>query len=290
LWTEDPETSKFVSSSRYLVVIALIEAYIRYIGPMIIFLFGGFTYLLFKIKSKSEFQILLFIISVLLLLYVPTYTKWFILSLFFIVIGVGLRNLIVSFYPKYKKLALIILMILLLFSSTYSGYFQFLHFDYDSNFDFRSMNEKTYSTSLWVENNVEGNLFWNSGLVGLRVLASSGKPVLFGGPNELAYKFTDISYMNITKNSPFSSSYYEDGPYIKTPGTPYTEGYINQLSGSEFDSKWGTRLISAYNISYVLDANFNSNTFITSIRRSENSLIYDNGQIGIWYLNDKEDN
>lgn len=284
LWTSDPEITRLGLSSRYVVMFSLVEKYFRYIGILSFFIVGGYISLAFKGNKKfSEWFMLIIIVGLAPLLFVPTYTKWFILPLVFVLIAIGLRNCILLGLQK-KRIILFFVTILLLLSTSYSGYYQFLHFPDDTNFEFRYMDEKTHVAGLWIKDSVDENIFWDAGLVGLRIFAVSGKPVLFGGPLGLAYNFTDINDINITKNSPLSTAFYKHGAYIKTPGTPYTEGYINQLSKSELNSKWGKRLVSQYNLSYVIDSRIAATTFTNSINKEMKDSVYDNGINRIWRL------
>lgn len=284
LWTSDPEIARLGLSSRYVVMFSLVEKYFRYIGILSFFIVGGYISLAFKENKKfSEWFILLFIAGLAPLLFVPTYTKWFILPIVFLLIAIGLKNCILLGLQK-NKIILFFVTILLLLSTSYSGYYQFIHFSDDATLKFRYMDEKTYVTGLWIKDYVDKNIFWNNGLIGLRIFAVSSKPLLFGGPLGLAYNFTNINDIDITKNSPLSTEFYESGPYVKTLGSPYTAGDVNQLHNSEFNSRWGTRFISKYNLSYIVDVNTNYNPFIGSIRNAMKNNLYDNGIIRIWRL------
>lgn len=283
LWTSDPEIARLGLKSRYVVMFSLVEKYFRYIGISSFFIVSGYISLAFKRNKKfSEWFMLLIIAGLAPLLFVPTYTKWFILPIVFLLIAIGLTNVVLL--GLQKKVIRLVFVAILLLSISFSGYYQFLHFPDDTTFEFRYMDEKTYVAGLWIKDSVDKNIFWDAGLVGLRIFAVSGKPVLFGGPLGLAYNFTDIKDIDITKNSPLSTAYYKHGAYIKTPGTPYTEGYINQLSKSELNSKWGKRLVSQYNLSYIIDSRISATTFTNSINNEMKDSVYDNGINRIWRL------
>lgn len=283
LWSEDPEIIRqSLNGSRYAVLLALFSHYTRYIGLLIFFAGSGYTYLLLKrSKSLKERYLLVTLAGLAPFLYTPTYMKWFILPFAFLLIGEGIANLIQTYSP-YRKYIAHLVTFLLVISVCFSGYYQFMHFSPDDSA--RSMQESTYLGGLWIKENIEGNLFYDNGLVALRTFAISEVPTLFGDDIGLSYGFyTSVNDLNLTENSPLSIDYYIDGPVVKTLGTPYIEGDINQLHMSTYNSTRGTNFINRYNLSYVIDYIHESNTFINSVNQDKSKL-YDNGEISLWEL------
>jgi len=284
VWTTDPSLVRMGINSRYAAISPMLVSYVRYIGPLIFFVIGGYFYILLKRgKRFEEWFLLVASISLAPFLYMPTYTTWFIVLFAFLLISVGLSNVIKKSMQN-KKYKFIIF--LLIFSIIFSGYYQFVHFSNEPR-QYRCeryMEEATYVAGLWIKDNIYKNLFCNNGLTGLRAFSVSEVPTLLGGAIGLTYGFADIGELNITKNSPLSIEFYKDGPYVKTPGTPYTLGDINALGMSEIDSRTGKRLISKYNLSYVIeDEEVGDNVFISSVHPVKNN-IYDNGKILIFHL------
>jgi len=283
LWEADIELERSGINSRYALVLPLLSNYVRYIGILIFFVIGGYFYLLLKRRKRFEEWFLLISVAGLMpFLYIPTYMKWFAGIFSFLFIGMAITN-IANIKLKKKYINLLVVVILLL-STIFNGYYQFIHFLNKPNSYSRYMKEATYASGLWIRDNIDKNLFWNNGLVGLRTFAVSKVPTLSAGTIAQTYGFEYVSELDITRNSPLSIEFYKDGPYMKTPGTPYIEGYIGQLKMSDINSRWGKRLISKYNISYVIeDEDIGDNVFIRSVHPVKDN-IYDNGKIRIWSL------
>jgi len=288
VWTTDPSLVRMGINSRYAAISPMLISYVRYIGPLIFFVIGGYFYILLKRgKRFEEWFLLVASISLAPFLYMPTYTTWFIVLFAFLLIGIGLSNVaVIRAYTQKKKYIVLLIVVLLLFSASFNGYYQFMHFlsEPKSYWCERYMEDATYVGGLWIRDNINKNLFWNNGYIGERAFAISEVPTLLSGAVGLTYGFANISELNITKNSPLSTEFYEDGPYVKTPGTPYTLGYINALGMSEIDSRTGKRLISKYSLSYVIeDEDIRDNVFIRSVHPVKNN-VYNNGKIRIWCL------
>ena len=289
LWETDIELGRSGINSRYTMMLPIFSNYVRYVGIPIFFVIGGYSYLLFKREKRFEEWFLLISVACLApLLYMPTYMKQFAGLFAFLLIGVAITNIatIKTHASKKKKYIWILIVILLLLSTSFSGYYQYIHFlNEPSTYKSRYMEEATYAGGLWIKESIDKNIFYNNRLVGLRAFAVSGVPTLFGGTIAQTYGFEDVSELNITKNSPLSVEFYKDGPYVKTLGTPYLDGRIGLLMGSGIESRWGKRLISQHNISYVIeDEDIGDNVFIRSVHPVKNN-VYDNGKIRIWSLN-----
>ena len=292
LWLSDPETIRAGVGSRYTLMSFMLSNYVRYIGILIILVVGGYTYLLLKRRKKFEEWFLLIALACLApFLYVSTYMKWFIAPFAFLLIGIALTNIAIAgtqtktpFYRN-KKIFLTSLVIILLSSIIFTGYYQDIHFITNPPPYDRYMKEQTYIGGLWIRDSIDKNLFYDDSLTALRTFAVSEVPTLFGGAIGLTYGFyTDVTDINISKNSPLSVECYIHGLYVKTPLTPYIEGNVNYLSGAEIDSYWGKYFIPKYNLSYVIEnEGIGDNVFIRSVHREKDNL-YDNGKIRIWRL------
>lgn len=292
LWLSDPETIRAGVGSRYTLMSFMLSNYVRYIGILIIFVVGGFIYLSLKRNKRfEEWFLLIALVGLAPFLYVSTYMKWFIAIFAFLLIGIALTNIAIAgtqtktpFYRN-KKIFLTSLVIILLSSIIFTGYYQDIHFIVNPPPYDRYMKEQTYIGGLWIRDNIDKNLFYDDSLTALRTFAVSEVPTLHGGAIGLTYGFyTDVTDINISKNSPLSVACYIHGPYVKTPLTPYIEGNVNYLSNAEIDSWRGKRFIPKYNLSYVIEnEGISDNVFIRSVHREKDNL-YDNGKIHIWHL------
>ncbi|TQD27265.1 hypothetical protein [Methanolobus vulcani] len=284
-WSFDPTIQRLsIGGSKYAVLESVLYQYTRYIGVLIPFVVSGYIFVLLN-KNKTTIDYFLLTIPILLLpfIYLPTYMEWFLLPIVTIYISIALSNICRNMsYKLHFNIFSIFIIFLLLSGSLFSSYYQFSHFESD---DSRIMKDSTYHTGVWINRNVNGSFFYTNGLIALRVFSISQVSTLFGDSIGLSYGYYNSTQdLNLSKNSPFSVSYYIDGPVVKTPGAAYIEGDINQLHLSEYNSKWGQYFISKYDITHVIQYKLGAQTtFMQSIYPVHNE-IYDNGKISLWSL------
>ena len=281
-------TYRFISEtgSRYAWIQFLAITYARHVGILLIFAISGFIYLSLKGGKKFEdWFLLLTLLCFAPLLYMYRYSKWVFVIFAIILAGISLTNVARAYNSRKGRYALAILVIGLLLSVSFSGFYQhYRNVDEGSSRNERYMEDETYIAGLWIKDHINKNMFGNDA-VSTRVFSISEVPTLIGfGTIDLTYGFTDITDLNISKVSPSSTMYYFEGPYIRTPRTPYTGYYVSLLNEVEFDSYWGRPIISRYNISYVIEnEDIGDNPFIRSIHREKDN-IYDNAKIRVWCL------
>ena len=276
------------TASKYTWLVLLAQTYVRYVGILLIFVIGGFAYLSFKYDKRfEEWFLLLTLLCLAPLSYMLRYSKWFFIIFAIILAGISLMN-VARVYNKRAKCVFTIIVIALLLSVSFSGFYQHFHTNIQGRptYNERYIEEGTYAAGLWIKDNIEKRMVCNDNLVSVRVFAISEVPTLTGdGTIDLTYGFTDITDLNISKVSSLSADYYFEGPYIRTPHTPYTGYYVALLNLVEFDHTYGKRVISKFNLSYVIEnEDIGDNVFIRSIHREKDN-VYDNAKIQIWYLN-----
>ena len=285
-------TRIFGVSSRYLWIQLMLENNIRYTGIIVIFAIGGFAYLSLKHdKSFGEWFFLLSLLCLTPLLYILTYMHYFIIIFGSVLIGISLSNItnIVKVDKQKKKYALAIIMIILLISVSFSGFYQHwrTHKGKATAGEWY-MDEETYSGALWIRENVNMNkrLVGNDDLTCRRIFAVSEVPTLVGMGSDcmLTYGFTKITDINITKNSPLTIRFYQDNPYVKDPHSIDIGSSFYWLQNSAIDSEVGSAIVSRFNLSYAIEnKNAYSGAFIQSLHEKRNN-IFNNGKIKIWYL------
>lgn len=284
-------TYLFISEtgSKYTWVYMLARTYIRYIGVLIVFALGGFIYLSLRHhKGFEEWFLLLILLFFAPLLYIYRYSKWFILIFAIILAGIGLTNVAKTYIQKGTgRYALSIIIISLLLSVSFSGFYQCWHTNIPGRptYNERYMEHATYIGALWIKDSIDKAMVSNDDLIGRRVFAISEVPTLTGaGAIDLTYGFTNITDISISKNSPLSTEFYMDNPYVRTPHTPYTWSYFSILNDVDFDDRWGKTIISRFNLSYVIEnEDIGDNKFIRSVHREKNN-VYSNGKIRVWCL------
>ena len=281
-------TRSFVEiGSRYEWLEMMLLSYGRMIGLLIIFIIGGLGYLLLKHdKNFEDWFLIVALLGFAPLLYIITYTKWVFLPFAFLVTGIALSN-IARVYGQKKKYAASLIIIILLLSVSFAGYYQFIHFLDEPNPNKRYMEERTYIGALWIKDNInkDENRIVEPFIYSTRIFSISEVPTLTGSAaSDLSYGFIDITDVNILPNSPLSTAFYFDNPYVQAPNTTKTEWYLPKLNIVTINSKWGKKIISKFDISYVIEnKDKGDNVFIRSVHREKNN-VYDNGKIRIWDL------
>jgi len=279
-------TYLFISEtgSKYEWVILLAQTYVRHVGVLLVFAIGSFVYL--SLKNNKRFEDWFLLISLICftpLVYMYRYSKWFLIIFVIILAGITLTN-VAKTYNKRAKSVFTIIVIGLLLSVSFSGFYQhYRNIEGSAIYNERYMEDGTYVAGLWIKDNIGKRMVCND--IAARIFAISEVPTLIGdGTIDMTYGFTNITDLNISKVSPLSAMYYFEGPYIRTPHTTYTGYYVSLLNEVEFDSYWGKPIIPRFNLSYVIEnEDIGDNPFIMSVHREKDNT-YDNGKIRIWCL------
>jgi len=296
IWWTDPELIRSASegaSSIYVWISnVMLKGYVRYIGILIIFVVGGYTYLIFKRNKRFEEWFLLMCLAGLApFLYIPTYMKWFILPFASLLIGIALTNIaITKTGAKKKKYRTIFIIILLLSSIIFTGYYQHLHFLNDPDPRTRYMEERTYVGGLWIKDNIDKDKnMIAEGYISNRVFSISEVPTLTDtNAANLAYDFVDPQKIEVRQIYPFTSvEFYFRDPYKSVNRTvdTKTEWAVGAIARSDINDRhsWAYRLTSLFNLSYCVENKDFQTTFTRSVQQTKDN-IYDNGKIRIWNL------
>jgi|LGOV01.1.fsa_nt_gb hypothetical protein len=284
-------TRMFISETgtRYIWYELIMKTYVRTVGMLLIFAVGGLIYLLLKQgKTFEEGFLMLSLICLTPFLFIYRYTKSFAIVFAIILAGISLTN-VVKAHDKRAKCVFAIIVITLLLSISFSAFYQHYHTNIEGRptYNERYMEDGTYVAALWIKDNIDRDkiVVGDDDLIARRIFAVSEVPTLTGSDSvDLTYGLTKITEIKISNNSPLSTAFYMDGPYVRTPRTPYTGFYRCMLNTVEFDSGWGRKIITRYNLSYVMEnEDVGDNTFIRSVHQEKDS-IYDNAKIQIWCL------
>ena len=277
--------SFILGGSRYILD-DMLMTYTRFIGFLIIFVIGGFSYLVFKSdKSFEEWFLLITLMSLAPMLGNMIYTKWLILAFAFLLVGVGLTN-VARMYNRKRKSVFIAIVVILLLSVCMTGYYQAWHYEKKDvpAYWTRYPGEAVYESALWAKNNIDGNMVGYGGsITPLRIFALSGVPTLSGSRAcDLAYGFVNLNDLNVTR-IPLSMEWFEEEPYVITTKTHTgTEWYISHIREEDVNSRWTQNLFSKLRISYIIEnKDAYGGIFIQSVHRDKVS-VYDNGKICVW--------
>ena len=270
-------------------VLVFIQHYIRYIGILIIFVVIGYIYLVLKRNKKVEEWFLLLCLVVLApFLSLLIHMKWFILPFACLLIGMSLTNIAKASTSQKRKYATSFVVILLLFSISFTGYYQYIHFLNDPSPYKRYMEERTYVGALWIKDNmnIDKNMIIES-YITHKVFSISEVPTLTGiGAADLAYGFVDPKKLEVKRvHSPFSLEFYFSNPY-KTVNHTLTGSFVGKISGSDINAvpkNWVIRSMPRFNLSYYVENKDISNTFTRSVQQTKDN-VYDNGKIRVWCL------
>ena len=235
-------TGHFIGYSRYD---PLWTFYVRYMGILLIFSFGGIVYLIFKKdKDFKEWFILLTLIMLTTFIYNQTYMKWFLPVFAAPLAGMGLRNIIrISEKRKYMLITIILLSAL-----SFSAYYQFIHFlpsTKESPIHPRYTEESTYKIGRWMkEYIVNGSAISNDGLFGGRVFAASETTHFLIGStvNDYIYGFINVDLSKFKRYPLTEEAFWFEGYKGPDPGEAAWSS-VNKLHRSP----------SEYNIAYVVE-------------------------------------
>jgi hypothetical protein len=258
----------------------------RYTGPLILLVFGGFTYLVLKHDKRPEYWFLLIILLFFIpFSYIQTYAHFILFTFLFLFIGVSLTN-IAHAHSQKRKYASFVIIASLLVAVSFSAFYQHWHTGMKGGRGDWRMTDETYVGGEWLKEGISASKCIVSGsAVGYRMFAVSGglPPSVCGGAAGISYGFVNISDVKIISNSPLSVSFYWDNPYVTPPGHSVL-GKINWFyAQNDIDSRGAKSIVKRYNISYIIEEGYRRNPLLESVRRKKDS-VYDSGTIKIWML------
>jgi len=279
-------TGIFIEWSRYDELYMMFRRNMRYSGIPLFFAISGLTYLSLKYNKKlEEWFLLLALLFLTVFLYVQTYIHYIIIIFICILSGVALTN--IAKMARMKKYMSITIIIILLLSIGFSAFYQHWRTHIGGAYGEWYLDEEGHAGALWIRDNIDMNkrLVGNNNLLSKRIFAISGVPVLLKdiASTWLIYEFTKIEDTPIVSNSPLSTSFYFNNPYVIAKSFHTAGWYRNSLQNQEVNSKGGKSIIQRFNLSYVIeDEYYGKNRFIQSLYIKDS--IYDNGKVRIWCL------
>lgn len=293
LMETDPQMGRG-GGGRYTWIFYMLQSYTRYAGVLIVFAASGYIYLVLKRNKKfGEWFLLMCLAGLAPLLYAITYMKWFIISFTSLLIGIALTNITTvgmqeQTHTTKRRYATLFVVILLLCSTIFVGYYQYLHFLNDPDPHTRYMEDQTYIGALWMKDAIakDKNMVVSSDYIAHRVFSISEVPTLTGvGVADLAYGFVDPDELEVKQLYPYSSvRFYVHDPYNAVNHTK-TNWYTAAIARTDINNRhsWAYRSISRFNISYCVENADVQTTFTKSLQQTKNNL-YDNGKIHVWRL------
>jgi len=281
--------SFITAGSRYGWLIDVFIINFRYTGPLILFAFVGFTYLVLKHNKRFEDWFLLIILVFFApFLYIQTYMHFIILIFLFLLIGISLTNITQTYKQKRKYVTFVIIASILL-SISFSGFYQHWHTGMKGGRSDWWMTHETYTGGKWIKEGINSSKSWASlGVEGFRMFAISGglPPMVCDEACGISYGFLKLNYSEIIANSPFSIDFYWDNPYVMPPGKTIS-GKLNWLSAqNDIDYAGAKSIIKSYDISYIVEGSYRYPLLESVHRKGDN--VYDSGTIKIWMLNKKD--
>ena len=282
-------TGMFIEYSRYEQLHHVLDSNVRYTGFLLLFTLTGFIYLFLKTgKSFGEWLLSFSLLCFAPLMWIKIYAFWFTTLFSCLLAGISLTNTtnIIKIKDK-RKIVSAILIISLLLAVSFSGFYQ--HWRTGRATTVGYMDETSHTGALWIRDNIDKNkrMVGNDNWGSRQMFAISEVPTLvdFADVAMFVYGFEVLNPSLIIKNSPFSTSYYMDNPYVL--GLFTRVGTVrNFLQNADVDSMGGKSIVSRFNLSYAIeDQNLGKNVFIQSLYKKKNS-IYNNGKIQIWALDE----
>ena len=217
------------------------------------------------------------------------YMKWFILIFATLLAGVGFMNLRKLRETK-KKSGTIVIILFMLLSVSFSGYFQFLR-----TYEDRTISDNEYISALWIKENIGGvgagicNSRWTT----WKISSISCLPFLTGSAtDDQAYGLVDVRDFELEKLPATSEKYWMDSPYKRVKGT-VSDGYWQRIM-SQYHTSCGYKYIPIFNITYLVEdvrlqglcLSHHGQVYspFVEVVRSEKDCLYDSGDIKLWPL------
>jgi hypothetical protein len=274
------------AGSRYGWVLDMFIINMRYTGPLFLFAFGGFTYLVLKRdKTPEDWFLLVIFLFIIPFSYIHTYTHFILFTFLFLFIGVSFTNIAHAPNPRIKY-AYTVIIASLLIAVIFSGFYQHWHTGMKEGRGDWRMTDETYVGGKWIKEGISTNKCWISNtVIGYRMFAVSGglPPLVCGEASGISYGFVNISSIKIIANSPLSISFYWDNPYVVPLGYS-VEGKLSWLFDlNDIDGTGAKAIIKQYNISYIIEGR-DRYPLLESVHIKKEK-VYDSGTIKIWLLN-----
>jgi hypothetical protein len=287
-------TGKFMTlSSKWANVPNVINEYPRYIGIPILISIGGFFYLVFKkAKKYEEWFILMALLSLTIFIFDTMYTKWIVVVFAILLAGLGISNIDKSNSEK-RKYSVILIIVIILFSTILTGYIQIFRFQLSDKYNYKTIDENTYATGVWIDGKVDGVGISNSRWNGWKIAAISTQPFLTGSSStDQAYGLVDAREYELGMQPITSEKFWKDSPYYRVKGGT-SDGYWQLIMAQYYSSK-GFQYVEPLNVSYLVEltelggywsshhGNQNSE-FVTYVHESKDCT-FDSGKWEIWEL------
>ncbi|KXS41627.1 MAG: hypothetical protein AWU59_2005, partial [Methanolobus sp. T82-4] len=249
------------SGSRYKWILDIVLISVRNSGFIFPFFIGAFIYLIFKNNKKyTHWVILVCMLPTFFLSFNQTY-GYIPAYLFITLIGtVGLSNIICSIRPKKKNIMTYFIIILIL-NVSFSAFFTHYKTGIAGGYYDWYMQEETYVTGDWIENNLNysKNAIGN-GFETTRLFASyGGLPAMYSDDvNNYINDFVIHNESNYVKNPITSKNFYFDNPYVLKRGTT-SSGLLNWMLQFPITNKNAISFVESNNVSYFFDDEYRSN-------------------------------
>lgn len=280
----------FIKGSKYVWVINLIETNARYSGPLMFFAFAGFGYLVLKNKKDfNEWFILLVILGISPIVYNQTYSHFINIIFISLMIGYAFTNLATSYSIKRRKVFLYTMIFFIASSVLFSSFYQHnrTHI-HRSTYDWYML-ESTYQAGMWAKDSMplEGVILGYGSTFNLKpermIAVAGGLPKFVSGfALDIVYGFIDPNDIKVRKNSPLSTSFYQDNPYIKVEPKWSVAGLINWMMENDQDVD-RSGAINKFGVSYIVEDTNRAGAMTRSLHEKKDA-VYSNGQIKVWII------
>lgn len=271
-----------ITGSRYGWIIYSMIISIRYIGPMLIFVFGGLAYLIFRGDKKVNIWYILCMIAAYIPYIYDQIYGIYIVQLFLVIpLAVGFRNLLNIKGGSSPKFTGAFIVLVLMSSVMFSGYYN--HYRTGNYKSFWYMDEKTYTTGNWINDNINKEkkvLFVSENYYKVRSIAlqENGSSIITGGPEGLIYGFIGKEIIKNLEEVPITDSYFfSESPY------KMTERDIHRSTGWYIKNKDIRIIKQVYSLDYLVQS--------TSYRKpigfdqKEIGKLFSNGVLEVYDLN-----
>lgn len=274
-------TGRFIDSSRYSPIYV---NYLRWTGLFLIPAIGGLLYLIFKHeKSFGEWFLLLNMMLLTTFIYYETYLQSFIPIFLIPLASISLINIS---RLKQRKVTLSILVIFLIMSISFSGYFQFVNDYEESSTTGRAMGESTYFAGKWIRGNISGNAISNDRLFGMRIFSESQTTHILSDSTVVnqIYGFNNINISDYIRYPYTSENFFFSGYYGPDIGQIIWEDiHMLRMPPTKLNITHFIENVYANGNLVWNHGNVPSKLLLKSY--NDRDLLYDDGKAKIWEIN-----
>ena len=288
--------SKGTYESKIDLIINTIKIYARQMGILGIFGIIGFFYLLYKPEKNLNQILLIFFILVLLpFIFITVYLPAFIAIFVYLLGGFGIFYIgKYIYFKKDKKIALIVIILILSISFTFSSIYRVRYPDIEAEtkYDEIFMEEDNYDAGLWLKYTINDSVIYSNNIYPLKRIAGVMNLKQFPGSpiEQLENGYISLEDYEMKFLSPLDPYFWSESFYMTEPHQQRLNWKTEWLKKENYNSKYSKNFLYIYNIKYVIEDKQvllhekNENKIFFTSLNEECFKTYSNQEYNIFYI------